>query len=136
MGTNNYYDDTDVSNYTYSRQKIIEDLSSEDGRRREWLGWPAGTTIETNLALLEQHLLSKEAGPFFSDKTVIVWPFEDAPKVLQKICHYNGGDEDWMIFIRDLKGVKLLPTWVQNMSCSNLDHYQFNGFSIYVASHA
>lgn len=63
----------------------------------------------------------------------LVWKFHEAPKELQRICNWNGGDEDWLVITE--KEPEFLPSWIDNMS-ADVDTYVLNGLVIYVGSHS
>lgn len=65
----------------------------------------------------------------------LVWEFHKAPQLLQKLCNWNGGDEDWMVLMEEEP--KYLPGWIERLdSDSNPDVYLLNGAVIYVGSHS
>jgi hypothetical protein len=70
------------------------------------------------------------------EKTFIIWGWEDAPVSFRKTCNWNGGDEDFVL----LSKTKELPYWLEGMildrDTGSPDIYQFNGFFVFVSSHA
>ena len=68
----------------------------------------------------------------------LVWYFYKAPGVLQDLCCYNGGDEDWMVVASQEKCIPYqYPSWLDYTdSCYEPDEYQLDGVTIYVGSHA
>ena len=66
---------------------------------------------------------------------VVVFSFYKAPKCLQKVCCFNGGDEDWMIIL--WQEFEWTPRWIEKTdSCEDPDIYIFGNAIIYIGSHA
>ena len=70
-------------------------------------------------------------------KAIIIWKFEDAPKVYQDHSQ-NGGDEDWIAFIpKHLKGeyIEFLEEGT-SFGCCCVEEYDVDGGIILIGCHA
>ena len=68
----------------------------------------------------------------------VTFPFYNAPELLRRRCHFNGGDEDWMTITNCKRVVgDWMPRWIETMdSCYEPDLYEFGEYVVIVGSHA
>jgi len=67
-----------------------------------------------------------------ADDSFIVYEWSKAPNYIKEICQAAGGDEDWVVLVR--QEPEYMPNWVEKMG-NSIDIYKLNGVVIYVASH-
>lgn len=67
---------------------------------------------------------------------MIIWPFNEAPKVYQEMSQ-SGGDEDWVALIPPNFNKGYLPFWLESLdSGRNPEHYKIaEGYEIIIGSH-
>lgn len=62
--------------------------------------------------------------------------FNDCNETIRNVCNWNGGDEDWVVFVEKEFSDYDMPPWLGATSaCGELDVYVLNGVVIYVESH-
>ena len=67
----------------------------------------------------------------------LVFEWGSAPDVVRIVCALNGGDEDWVVLTSEVWDVDFPPRWLSATgTCGELDEYRFDGFRIFVGSHA
>lgn len=68
----------------------------------------------------------------------LVFEFDKAPENLQNLCYGSGGDEDWLVIVKDSSGVpRIRELWIERMDVdSEPDEYCLNDFKIYVGCHS
>jgi len=85
----------------------------------------------------EIRAIENDAKSYTSNQAYMVFSWDLAPKSLRNLCCYNGGDEDWMVLIRNSDKSEWIPRWLEHTdSCYEPDIYELDGVTIYVGSHS
>lgn len=98
----------------YTRQNLIDDDISQEAVDR-W--WDEVWRVATGYVVIE----SKNLHPRIRDT-----------------FGYNGGDEDWFVFVEkaDMYHPDILPGWLERLSCGDApDSYDMGTYMVYVGSH-
>lgn len=74
-----------------------------------------------------------------TDKTILVWRFEDAPEKYSKLSGH-GGDEDWLAFVPNSLKDEWIP-WLESgpssgFGCCDVSEHPVDGGIVYIGAHA
>jgi hypothetical protein len=73
----------------------------------------------------------------YKDKTITIWPFEDAPQEMRDLSQH-GGDEDWVAFVPVSLEDRYIP-WLESGSgfgVCDVSKHPISGGTVHIGAHA